>query len=343
MKKLAIVGVLLALIAAVLTACSNSQPESGGAAGTASDTPLVKAAKKEGSVRWYSGENPVFTGRVSDAFEKRYGIKVEWTRAVAGDLQQRYSTEQKAGTPSADVMNTGTQAFYADGQKEGWFVSLADQDIPSLKAWPKNYTYAASAVISITPFTLGYNTDLVKPDQVPNTWQDLLKPENRGRIMLLDPRAAPAYLGQVQMFNKKLGAEFVRDLGSARPTLIQSSVPGAQALGAGEKAFLFPTLGDFMDPLMKKGAPIKLKILDPTTGVEQNMAISTKAAHPSAARLFLDWILSKEGQDVMIDEYKVSPARVKDAKNLPPNYVSPGDVTYTPAQREQLLQMLNLR
>jgi len=340
MKMFRTASVFAILALGVVAGCGGGQTASVGV--SQSDSPLVKAAKGEGALTWYSGEDPAFNERVAKGFEKRYGIKVDSIRAVAGDLERRFSTEAQAGTSTADVMNTGTPGFFADGLKKGWFISTAALDIPSLKTWPQNYIKPADAVISITPFVLGYNTDLVKSDQVPDTWNDLLKPDNRGRLELLDPRAAPAYLSQVQMWNDKLGPDFVRELGAARPTLSQSSVPGAQALAAGEKAFLFPTLGNFLQPLIDQGAPIKTKVLDPTTGVEQHLAISARAPHPNAAKLFEDWILSPEGQDAVVDPAKVSPARVKEATNLPPNYVSP-EVDKALANRDQLLALLGLR
>lgn len=341
MKKPFVAVASAAVLLLALVGCSTPAAVTPTAsASTSSDAKLVKAAQAEGSLTWYTGDTPVANERLAAAFQAAYGIKVTPYKTVA--LEAQYSSERESGQVIADVISTGVPSFFADGFSKGWFIPLNDKTVPGFGAWPTAYKTPSTAIISVEPFLLAYNTDLVKPADVPKKWADLLTPANKGRLLALDPRPIPAYLAEYKVWRDKLGDDFLTKLGAAKPALIASSVPGAQALAAGEQAFLFPTSQNQVNDLISKGAPIATKVLSPTTGVQVSMSISKGAKHPNAARLFMEWILSPAGQSVLIgDTGKVSPPKVSTSKLLPKEYEQP-DVTKSLAERDTILALLGL-
>jgi len=313
-----------------------------GQATAAPDAALLKAAKAEGEVSWYSSDSPAFNKMLADAFEKKYGINVSVFRAASGDLQQRYASERDSSRVAADVINTSTIEFFDQGLSKGWFLPLPKAAVPSYGAWPKAQKTDAAVTFSIAPFVLVYNTNLVAAKDVPKSWTDLVKPENRSRLMMADPKAAPTFLAFYRLWQQTLGADFVRNIGDAKPLLVQSLVPANEAVAAGERAFLFPGLEDFANPLIAKKAPLAIKVLGPTTGSVQYMGLSTKAKSPNAAKLFMEFILSDEAQALITRDGKGPRYSPKDALKLPPGYAAP-DTQGALANRDEVLNLLKMK
>lgn len=309
---------------------------------SAPDAALVRAAKAEGEVSWYSSDSPAFNKMLADDFEKRYGVKVSVFRAASGDLQQRYASERDSGRVAADVINSSTSEFFDHGLAKGWFVPLPKAEVSAYDTWPKAQKTDAAVTFSIAPFVLVYNTNLVAAKDVPNTWTDLVKPENRSRLMMADPKAAPTFLAFYRLWQQTLGADFVRGIGDAKPLLVQSLVPANEALAAGERAFLFPGLEDFANPLIAKRAPLAIKVLGPTTGSVQHMGLSTKAKNPNAAKLFMEFILSDEAQALITRDGRGPRYSPKVSAKLPPGYAAP-DTQGALANRDEVLNLLKMK
>jgi len=302
---------------------------------------LEAAAKKEGTLTWYTSEVSANVKRTTEAFEKRFGIKTNIFRATGSELQQRYSAERASGQVIADVISIASTPFLDDGLGKGWFMKLSSKVLPELASWPVEYKTEGYITFYVEPLVLEYNTDLVKPEDVPNKWTDLLNDKNKGRLLALDPRASTSYLDEYNVWRTKIGDDFLRGLAAAKPALVQSATPGGQTLAAGEKAFLFPTVHSHASPLIAKGAPIAIKILSPTTGVSSNFAISEGSAHPNAAKLFVNWALSAEGEKMTLDESKVSPRNIESTKLLPKEFIRP-DVAGAALHRAEVLKLLEL-
>lgn len=273
-----------------------------GSSAFAIDPSIVEAAKKEGEVVWYSTQIISQLVRpVSAAFEKKYpGIKVRSTRANASEVAVKILNENRAGKPQSDVFD-GTSTV-VPLKKEGYVLQWrpdSAQNYPALYKDPDGYWVANNLFIN----TPGYNTVTVPPGTEPKTFQDLLDPKWRGRIAwnaLPSTSGAAGLIGDVlaEMGEDK-GMSYLRELskqkianiaGSAREVLDQ--------VIAGEYAIALQIFNHHAVISKKKGAPVDWIKMEPATGSLSVIGITKGSPHPNAAKLLVDFILSKEGQEI---------------------------------------------
>ncbi len=159
----------------------------------AADQALIDAAKKEGELTWYTTFIvDQVTRPIVDAFQKKYGIKVNYVRANSDDIVLRVVNEGKAGAVQADVFD-GTSGIAPLKQ-----AGLLDQGIPdSAKDLPKRYVDPAGFWVAASRYieTLGYNTDLVAKGSQPKSFDDLLDPKWKGKMALSNSSSSPGVGG----------------------------------------------------------------------------------------------------------------------------------------------------
>lgn len=305
---------------------------------------LLKAAKSEGEVTWYSSSPDTQNRRVIDGFTKKYSVKVLVVRLSSGPLQQRYAAEGASGNIAADVVvNAGNSVSYAEeGIKNGWVESISDAGVPVIKygEYPAKYNRGPTAIVQITPWLISYNTDKVKGADVPKEWRDLLNPKFKGQIIMPDPRVSEAYLDVLALLVDRYGEPFFSQLRAQNIRLASQGSTAIQSLGAGEGLIVGPTTSANVMIVKAKGAPLDMVAPDLTSGVELQVMLThrAKAKHPNAARLFANYVLSREGNTVYNDE----PAGVTmyDASGLPKDYQSPK--AGTSARKNEIYKALGL-
>lgn len=305
---------------------------------------LIKAGKAEGEVTWYSSSPDTQNRRVTDAFTAKYGIKVNVLRLSSTNLQQRYSAEAGAGNIAADVVvNAGNSVTYAEaGIKNGWVESISDAGVPVLKSgeYPAMFNRGPTAIVQITPWLIGYNSDKLKGADVPRDWRDLLKPQFKGQFIMPDPRASDAYLDVLALLLDRYGEGFFNQLRAQGIRLATQGSTAIQSLGAGEGLVVGPTTSANVMILKVKGAPLDMAVPDLTSGVELQVMLSARAKskRPNAARLFANYVLSREGNSV----YNNEPAGVTmyDTSGLPKDYQSPK--AGTAARKDVIYKLLGL-
>lgn len=305
---------------------------------------MIKAAKAEGEVTWYSSSPDTQNRRVTDAFTAKYGIRVQVLRLSSNGLQQRYSAEASAGNIAADVVvNAGNSVTYAEeGIAKGWVESISEAGIPVIKAgeYPAKFNRGPTAIVQITPWLMGYNTDKLKGADIPRDWRDLLKPQFKGQIIMPDPRASDAYLDVLALLLDRYGEGFFNQLRAQNIRLATQGSTAIQSLGAGEGLVVGPTTSANIMIIKAKGAAVDLAVPDLTSGVELQVMLSARAKskHPAAARLFANYVLSKEGNTV----YNNEPAGVTmyDTTGLPRDYQSPK--AGTAARKDVIYKLLGL-
>jgi iron(III) transport system substrate-binding protein len=282
-------------VAALLTAPAFAQDKSLEKFGSPE---LIAAAKKEGAMVLYTANIAETEQEVIKAFNKRFPeIKVELLRAPGGQLITRVKTEASAGKLRADVVDHSDRALmkgiedlfqdYAPPNASDYIPEAS----PSKKLWPR-----ATLVWSIA-----YNTELVK--NPPKSWMDLTKPEY-----------GPKKIGQViapsggttwtrSMFERKVvDKDYWKKQAATEPVLFPSNAPTSDALVRGEVQ-IAPILYNAVLPKQRDGAPIGILFGKEGAPVTPFSAGVTKtAAHPNAAKLYLNWCLSDEGQAFMIKE-----------------------------------------
>lgn len=259
---------------------------------------LIEAAKKEGTLVYYTANFIEVEQEVIKAFNKRFPfIKVDLVRAPGGQLITRIKTEAAAGKLTADVI---------DHSDRGLMLEI--QDLFQDYAPPNAADYRADALISpkLWPratlvWSIAYNKELVK--KPPKTWMDLTKPEyaNKQIGQVIGPSGGTTWT-RIMFERQVLGEDYWQKQAATGPVLYPSGAPLSDSLVRGEVT-IAPLLYNIVWTKKHDGAP--LEIFFPPEGVPANpyaSGIPKTAAHPNAARLFLNWNLSEEGQTYMIKE-----------------------------------------
>jgi iron(III) transport system substrate-binding protein len=273
----------------------------GGAAASAEENfgspELIAAAKAEGKMVLYTANFAEVEQEVIKQFNKRFPeIKVEMVRAPGGQLITRVRTEAAAGKLIADVVDHSDRALMLpldDLFQDYAPPNAADYDPASLvspKFWPR-----ATVVWSIA-----YNTELVKDP--PKTWMDLTKPAYDKLTGQVFAQSGGTTWTRIMFEREVLGEDYWAKQAATHPILYPSGAPMSDALVRGEVG-MGPLLYNAIYPKQREGAPVKMVF--PPEGVPVNpyaTGIPKTAAHPNAAKLYLNWCLSKEGQTYMIKE-----------------------------------------
>ena len=273
---------------------------------------LVDAAKKDGKVTLSIPASAEMRKQLEDQFKKRYGIEIEVFTARGSAGVRRMADEFKAGVRYFDLHVGGSSSIVSGMLDEGildpiepW---LALPEVKDPKQWwgghmwvdnAKRFVYMFQAYL---PESIWYNTDLVKPNEI-RSFDDFLNPKWKGKIGYLDPRtpgggdSSWSFMWQVkgEEYLKKLAAQDLY-LGRDQRLLAESLAKGRVAVMIGNTYYSYV-------PFLKAGLPIKalptLKEGNYGTGGSGNLAVIKTPAHPNSTKVFVNWLLSREGQEVV--------------------------------------------
>ncbi len=275
------------------------------------DKTLLENAKKEGSVVVYTSLNLKDSVPITEAFEKKHGIKVVLWRASSEKVVQRTLTETRAGRFSADIYETNGPEmeilhrekmladFFSPGIKD-----IPAESIPAHRQWiPDRFNF----------FTIAYNTNLVKPEDVPNSYEDLLHPRWLGKLGL-EGGDTDWFGAVVKSMGEAKGIAFFRRLAQNKPEIRTGHTLIAELVASGEIPLAAAIYNHNAERLVEKGAPIKWKPLTPTFGRPNAIGVSKRAPNPHAAMLFVDFMLSKEGQELLKARNRVPASRLVTTK-----------------------------
>ena len=259
---------------------------------------MIAAAKKEGKVVYYTANFAEVEQEVIKAFNKRFPeIKIEMVRAPGGQLITRIKTEAAANKLSADVIAHSDRGLMLE--INDLFMDYAPPNAadyrPDVLISPKLWPGATIA------WSIAYNTALVK--NPPKSWMDLTKPEYKGKQIgqVIAPSGGTTWT-RVMFERQVLGEDYHARQAANDNVLYPSGAPASDALVRGEVS-IAPLLYNIIFTKIKEGAPAEA--IFPPEGVPINAyadGITKTALHPNAARLFMNWRLSKEGQAFMITE-----------------------------------------
>jgi iron(III) transport system substrate-binding protein len=259
---------------------------------------LIEAARKEGALVYYTANVAETEQEVVRAFNKRFPfVKVEILRAPGGQLITRVKTEAAADKLRADIVDHSDRALMVEIQDlfQDYAPPNAADYLPesliSPKFWPR-----ATLV-----WAIAYNTELVK--NPPKSWADLTKPEYGNKQLGQVIAASGGTTWTRVMFERQvLGEDYWKKQVAIQPVLFPSNAPASDALVRGEVS-IAPLLYNAVLPKQRDGAPLGI-FFGPEGAPATPFAtgIPKTAAHPNAARLFLNWCLSEEGQTFMIKE-----------------------------------------
>jgi iron(III) transport system substrate-binding protein len=272
---------------------------------------LVSDARREGIVVLYSTMTLDDAKPLVAAFERKYGVKVEMWRAFNQKLVQRALAEARAGQHGVDVYEGSGPALEILHREDllEEFYSPAFADIPP-EAFPRHRGYAPDNLL----FTvMGYNTRLVKPEEVPRSYDDLLQPKWKGKLGIEASNVA-WFAAVVKAMGEEQGLAYFRKLAAMRPQVRSGHTLMTQLAAAGEIPIVVTLYNQGVDRLKAKGAPIDWRPLQPAFGRADGIALTKRAPHPHAALLFADFVLSPEGQRIIQAQARVPVNRKVDTR-----------------------------
>ncbi len=305
----------------------------------------VEAGRKEGEVVIYGPHNPAYQ-QIWAIFQKSYpDVKFSFVPGRGSEHAQRIVAERRAGKYLADLIMGGssTYAAFSPGSLEPLKPLLILPDVNDSNNWFDGRLHFADAqnhaglIISgeIGTRRGSYNTKLLDPKEI-QSWWDLLKPKFKGKLVTFDPRVAGGG-GETFMFfyyTPSLGQKFITQLLSETDILMTRDLQqGTDWLGQGKVVFQIGS-GQPVMKANKQGLPVDLmphplKEGDIMGGGSCCLAVMSKAPHPNAAKLFVNWVLSREGQIAWQKYTEVNSLRVDIPKtDLPPDDVPQRGVNY---------------
>lgn len=292
---------------------------------------LVEGAKKEGKMVFYTSVETEFARALTASFEAKYPfIKTDIFRSTHDKIFSRMNIERQTGTFAADVLSVGEFETY-HMQKRGF---LAPYKSPFAAPYPDGYKdpngYWTDLYDNL--IVTAYNTTRVKREEIPKRYEDLLHPRWKGR-MVLDRNEDRWFANMLYLMGEKKGLEFMQALAKQEIAIRSGRSLVTQLLSAGE--FDLQIVAYWYRPYLmkKKGAPLDWVGFEPAIVALHPISVVDKAPHPNAARLFIDFALSDEGQKIFIQRgrepakpglkpegypshLKVAPSRIQLAEKL---------------------------
>ena len=265
------------------------------ASSSAAREDLIEAAKKDRELVFYTTTNLEEAGVVSRHFKAKYPfLEVNINRAEGERIVTKVLQETRAKKSLVDVIQT--PAFYLHALKTrgilGEYSSTDDRFYPrnfkEEKYWTTTY---------YNPYVVLYNTKLVSAQSLPKRYEDLLNPFWKDK-MILEKDKIDWFTAMLHILGREKGLKYMRDLSKQNPMLRIGQTLITQLVAAGEATLQVNSNAVTVNRLKQKGAPIDWVAPGPLPGLMVGVGLTSQAPHPAAARLFVDFLLSKEGQQL---------------------------------------------
>jgi iron(III) transport system substrate-binding protein len=260
------------------------------------DARLLAAAKKEGALNFYTSMQTPESGPLTQAFQKKYGIRVNLWRATSDQVLQRAVTEARGRRNALDVAETNSGEIEALAREQVAAESYSPyiDDLPPWAVPPHHKWHGDRANL----WVVGFNTGKVKRADIPATYEDFADPKWRGRIGMESTDQDWMY-GITEFLGAERGADFFRKLAALKPDMRLGHALLAELIAAGEIPVGLTVYSGNADSIKKKGGPIDWAPVEPIVGRPSAIAVAKAAPHPNAALLFADFVLSPEGQTLL--------------------------------------------
>lgn len=284
---------------------------------------VVDAAKKEGSVVVYSTAGAETRAVLMRAFKEKYGISAEVITAKGAEVSQKLFSERRAGLYMADIYTGGSTTIVNELKPGGVLDPLEPvlilPEVTDTKLWYSgrlpwtdtgHYIFAFMATPSPS---YAINTEQVKLEEA-KSYKDLLNPKWKGKMTLNDPTAAGTGLKWFGIVSSViLDIDYMRQLVKQEPFVIRDQRMQVEWMAKAKYPIAISPKSDPFAEFLRAGAPIKH--VEPMEGgyltsASGNLALLNRAPHPNAAKVFVNWLLSKEGQALFSRAMETQTARM---------------------------------
>jgi len=264
---------------------------------------LIEAAKKEGKVSWYTSVDLPVAEKVAKAFEAAYpGISMKVERSGAERIFQRIGQEYQSKIYVCDVVNSSDAAHLIIWKRGDMLASFLPEEVAQYypkEHWDPDGMYA-SWRLTLSP--IAYNTSLVKAEEAPKGFNDLLDPKWVGKIVKAHPGYSGTIMTATQQLARDLGWGYFEKLAKQKIMQVQSAADPPKKLALGERAVMADGGEYVITGLKARGEPIEeVYAVEGTPLITGPSAVMARAANPNAARLFYAWSMTAEAQQMNVD------------------------------------------
>src|SRR5450756_2009062 len=263
---------------------------------------LIEAAKKEGQVSYYTSTDLPVAEKLAKAFEAKYpGIAVRVERTGAERVFQRIGQEYSSNIHAVDVVNSSDAAHFIVWKRDGILAPYVPEDVAQYPAEHRDVDgqFASWRVwLSI----IAYNTNLVKAEEAPKSFADLLDPKWKGKIVKAHPGYSGTIMTATYQMQRDLGWSWFEQLAKQNIMQVQSSADPPKKLELGERQVMADGNEYNMFQLKEGGKPVE--IVYPIEGsplIVGPNGLLKGGPNPNAGRLFQSYCFSVEGQQSLID------------------------------------------
>src|SRR5215831_11595739 len=263
---------------------------------------LIDAAKKEGQVVYYTSTDLPVAEKLAKAFEAKYpGISVRVERSGAERVFQRIGQEYSSNIHAVDVVNSSDAAHFIVWKRDGILAPYVPEDVAK---YPAEHRDADGQFASFRVWLsiIAYNTSLVKPEEAPKSFADLLDPKWKGKIVKAHPGYSGTIMTATYQMQRDLGWSYFEQLAKQNIMQVQSSADPPKKLNLGERAVMADGNEYNIFELKEKGRPVEpVYATEGSPLIVGPNGIFKSSPNPNAAKLFQSYALGREAQQLIID------------------------------------------
>src|SRR6202163_1065334 len=264
---------------------------------------LIEAAKKEGQVNYYTSTDLPVAEKLAKAFEAKYsGIAVRVERTGAERVFQRIGQEYASNIHAVDVVNSSDAAHFIVWKRDGILAAYVPEDVA--KFYPSEHRDVDGQFASFRVWLgiIAYNSNLVKAEEAPRSFADLLEPKWKGKIVKAHPGYSGTIMTATYQMQRDLGWSWFEQLAKQNIMQVQSWADPPKKLDLGERAVMADGNEYNIFQMREKGRPVEpVYASEGSPLIVGPNGIFKDAPHPNAARLFQSFCFSREAQQLIID------------------------------------------
>jgi iron(III) transport system substrate-binding protein len=255
-------------------------------------------AKEEGTVTWYTSTPIAIAQKTADLFTQKTGIKVDLFRSGGSQIMRRFQQEAASGRMAADVLTASDQAEITSLAKTGVFEAFKPEHFDKVPEMAKDPSGAYTAQ-RLNMVTVYYRSDKVAPQDVPKTLADLTDPKYKDQLVMADPSFSAMQVAVTGMIAKNLGWDYYQKLAKNGAMVVQGGQQVSDMVKRGERLIAVAASNSYAADAKLAGFPIEAVYpKDGTFIVPAPTAIIKGGPHPNAAKLFMNFLLSDEAQQM---------------------------------------------